>query len=310
MWELFGGLETESDDAKSFSGSMIYGTIGDTILCKRASSAYRLKRFEPFTKTGFDCMKLLLQVRGETRVVQDGKVAVVTPGRWCLYDLSQPYELTHSSQTEVMLLTMPRAKLVSSKYELKEVLNNVFPAVNGMEKLAFDFTGRVFDEVTNLHTASAVSTIDMVAELVRLAVRERKNGIAAPLPAKLMGERVRSYIRANLQDPDLDLQKIAVHFKCSKRYLHKSFECDNCSISEWIWLERLERCRADLGDFALSRRSISEIAFRWGFNSATHFSTSFKRRFGMTAKESREQSLCRAAIAPAGASSAASRLPG
>ena len=39
---------------------------------------------------------------------------------------------------------------------------------------------------------------------------------------------------------------------------------------------------------ALHHRSVSDIAFSWGFNDAAHFSRAFKERFRVTPKEFRQ----------------------
>jgi len=287
MWDLFGGLETTTEEAGSFSGHMAYSKVGDTILCRRSSSAYNLKRVTPFTKQGMDCVKLLLQIRGQTHLDQAGRSGTVTPGRWCLYDLSKPYDISHSSDTEVMLLTMPRLKLASNKYSLSDIVVHTFKAKGGMEKLAFDFAGRVFEEASGLNTDPIMVTIDMIAQLVRMSIHEMKGETVYQHPANILRERVRSYVNAFICDPDLSVDRMARYLNCSKRYLHKIFEEEQCSISELIWQERLDRCHHDLMNPQMLNRSISEIAFYWGFNSSAHFSTSFKKRFGATARDCR-----------------------
>ena len=287
MWDLFGGLETTSAEATSFSGHMAYTSVGDAVLCRRSSSAYNLKRQKPFTKDGIDCVKLLLQLRGETQLDQAGRCGTLLPGRWCLYDLSRPYDISHSSDTEVLLLTLPRVKLESNKYALSDILVHAFQATDGMEKLAFDFAGRVFEEASGLRTDPAMMTIDMIAQLVRMCILDMKGEAVAQTPANILRERVRSYINISLRDPDLTVGRMASYLNCSKRYLHKIFEEEHRSISELIWEERLTRCFRDLKDPQMLGRSISDIAFYWGFNSSAHFSTSFKKRFGLTARDCR-----------------------
>ena len=46
-----------------------------------------------------------------------------------------------------------------------------------------------------------------------------------------------------------------------------------------------------LADGAWSRRTITEIALRWGFEDAAHFSRRFTRKFGMNPKDFRKRSL-------------------
>ncbi len=52
---------------------------------------------------------------------------------------------------------------------------------------------------------------------------------------------------------------------------------------------RLDRCREELEDRRQRARSITEIAFRWGFNDSAHFSRVFKARFGMSPRAVRRR---------------------
>ncbi len=47
-----------------------------------------------------------------------------------------------------------------------------------------------------------------------------------------------------------------------------------------IWRRRLEQCAKDLCDPRRAGERIAEIAFRWGFGDASHFSRAFRQQFG------------------------------
>ncbi|NPV70062.1 MAG: helix-turn-helix domain-containing protein [Firmicutes bacterium] len=57
------------------------------------------------------------------------------------------------------------------------------------------------------------------------------------------------------------------------------------SVSNWIMHRRLEQCRRELVRIGPVRDSITEIAFRWGFNDSAHFSKAFKRLFGLSPRD-------------------------
>ena len=102
----------------------------------------------------------------------------------------------------------------------------------------------------------------------------------APPPSETLRQRLKAYIRLHLRDPDLSIERIAASLSCSKRYLHMCFADEGMSITEFIWMERLDQCRRELGEVTPSERTITEVAFSWGFNSSSHFSRLFKKRFG------------------------------
>jgi AraC-like DNA-binding protein len=103
----------------------------------------------------------------------------------------------------------------------------------------------------------------------------------ATLPDVLKA-RIKQYVQTHLNETDLTIDRIALDMRCSKRYLHKVFEDEDCSLDRYIWLARLERCRVALSVVDLQGRSISEIAYAWGFNSTAHFCRLFKSHYELS----------------------------
>jgi transcriptional regulator GlxA family with amidase domain len=96
-------------------------------------------------------------------------------------------------------------------------------------------------------------------------------------------------VRAHLSDPALDPDAIARAHAISVRALHALFEDTGESVSGLVRRERLARCYEDLA--LPSGGSVTEIAFRWGFRDAAHFSRVFKREFELTPSEVRHAAL-------------------
>lgn len=120
-----------------------------------------------------------------------------------------------------------------------------------------------------------------------LAARSsRARGGAEGARASLL-YRIRQRMEAMLGDPDLDIETVAADAGISARYLRRLFTAENEHFGSYLRTRRLERCHADLASPLHAQLGISEIAFRWGFNDAAHFSRSFRDRFGMTPREHR-----------------------
>ena len=56
-----------------------------------------------------------------------------------------------------------------------------------------------------------------------------------------------------------------------------------------IQTRRLEHCRLALEDPLQSHRTLSEIAYGWGFSDMTHFSRRFKTTYGVLPSEYRSR---------------------
>jgi AraC family transcriptional regulator, positive regulator of tynA and feaB len=127
--------------------------------------------------------------------------------------------------------------------------------------------------------------------LLGLLARRCRRGAAADRPGerhkKICCEQVKEYINDHIRDPKLSVQGVAERIGVTTRYLQLLFAENGECVSEYIKHERLRGCLLDLRDACCDQQSITEIAFSWGFNSAAHFSSSFRRAYGLCAREYR-----------------------
>jgi acetamidase/formamidase/AraC-like DNA-binding protein len=108
-------------------------------------------------------------------------------------------------------------------------------------------------------------------------------------------------IERKLTDPHLTPVRVAQAEGISERYLQKLFEGSGSSFTQYLRERRLQRTSAELSSPAEAHHSISEIAFRNGFNDSAHFSRAFRHRFGLSPREFRHQELDRSTIGSAAA---------
>ena len=73
--------------------------------------------------------------------------------------------------------------------------------------------------------------------------------------------------------------RLTTELGCSKRYLHMLFSERGTTVSDYIWQARLQNCRQELE--AHAGKTITDVAFSWGFSSSSHFSRVFRKYFGV-----------------------------
>jgi AraC-like DNA-binding protein len=100
-------------------------------------------------------------------------------------------------------------------------------------------------------------------------------------------EQIKQVINAEIRNPALSVQFVARRFGVTTRYLQLLFAKQGECVSEYIKCERLRGCLLDLRDSSFDRQSITDIAFSWGFNSAAHFSASFRKEYGLSPRDYR-----------------------
>lgn len=97
------------------------------------------------------------------------------------------------------------------------------------------------------------------------------------------------YIRANYQDPELNLNEVAQHVNLSTSYLGNSLK----KYKETSYINLLNQVRIENAKKLLARSDVKtyEVAFLVGFNSSQYFSSNFKKGTGLTPGAFREQVL-------------------
>ncbi len=286
--ELFGRLELETNPEEHFHGCCTHASVDDLMLCKLASTPHRITR----TATSARCydrgyLKALLQIRGTSVLDQDNRTTLIEPGEWSLYDTARPYHLSVLEESEMLLLLLPRERLYTAQSNLRRLTVRKFSAQAGVGRLASQFAQVAFSEVATLDHSQGIDVANSIAQMIRLAVHNAISNDAAVPSGEMLCERIKAYITSHLRDPDLSIDDVAKAVRCTKRYLHKAFEKEELSISEYILRQRLERCRQQLLEVECVDRSITDISFAWGFNNSNHFSRCFKEAFGVSPRSVR-----------------------
>lgn len=124
------------------------------------------------------------------------------------------------------------------------------------------------------HAALALVTQTLAGGTVPAAA-----GAATGRTAELHRQRVRQYVLENLRDPELSVPRIAAALQFSPRYLHKLFQDEQVSLMRWVQQQRLQACRHELAH--RGTRTVSDVAYDWGFSHPSHFSRAYRRLFGV-----------------------------
>lgn len=101
-------------------------------------------------------------------------------------------------------------------------------------------------------------------------------------------ERIKAYIKSNLEDPNLSPIQAAAALGMSPRDLHLTFSEDNDTFMSYLQIARIEHAMKDLRQNSGGFQSITQISYKYGFNSSSHFSRTFKRYSQLTPREYRK----------------------
>jgi AraC family transcriptional regulator, positive regulator of tynA and feaB len=131
--------------------------------------------------------------------------------------------------------------------------------------------------------------LDMIATSYAIAFESAINSSSSVVDG--LYAKVKLFIEQHLRDPELSPCTIADKLKLSSRYLRMVFATGEETASAYILRRRLEECARQISDPSWRGHSITQIAFAWGFNSAPHFSRSFRTRYNMSPRHYRRLQL-------------------
>ncbi|MCR5131976.1 MAG: helix-turn-helix domain-containing protein [Prevotella sp.] len=96
-------------------------------------------------------------------------------------------------------------------------------------------------------------------------------------------ERIMKTINQNLADPDFNVEKLATSVGISRAQLHRKMkEITGISTGEFIRNLRIEQAARLIAE---GKINITQVSYSVGFNNQTHFSTVFRRHFGVSPSE-------------------------
>ena len=96
-------------------------------------------------------------------------------------------------------------------------------------------------------------------------------------------DRIMKCINANLDNPDFNVERLTEEVCISRAQLHRKMkEIAGVSTGEFIRNLRLQQAARLIEE---GKVNITQVAYAVGFNNQTHFSTVFKKHFGMTPTE-------------------------
>jgi transcriptional regulator GlxA family with amidase domain len=89
-----------------------------------------------------------------------------------------------------------------------------------------------------------------------------------------------SFLRHNLQEPELSVAQIANAHHVSPRTISRVFAAHGTTPMNFLWQERLQACHRILAEG--KARNITQVALDHGFSDMSHFSLAFRKTFGYT----------------------------
>lgn len=233
---------------------------------------------------------VITQLAGVRRYCQDSKVAVLKRGDTTLIDSGRSWSSDCQGDCTRLYLRAPYF-LMEGRLGLKPLpIARRISGNSGLGTMLFGLSTSLYREAEELTSEEGAAAVAAYFKILSACLGEWKQKPPDVKHAEVLWARIATYIEAHLPETDLGPAKIASAMGISVRHVHRVFSSKGCTIADWIRERRLRQCHSDLSDPRLTQKSITEIAFFWGFNDSAHFSRSFKQLYGVCPREHRTQS--------------------
>ena len=266
-------------------------TLGLSRVTARAQHVHRTPA--KIAQATEDYFLVSIQTAGRGKIIQDGRVAELSPGDFALYDSTRPYELIFEESFQQHVLQLPGAVLRSRLRDTEKMTARKVCGDRGAGHLMIGMINTLAADIDTLEAGSVAAIAESV-ENILVAGLCSLPGAADPVVSQLTAfhrDQIKAYALRHLRDPRLSVGAIAAHLRLSPSTIYRAFAGEPCSLHAWIWNRRLDGAKREICDPALANRTITEISFGWGFNDAAHFSRVFKHRFGCSPRELRTECI-------------------
>jgi AraC family transcriptional activator of tynA and feaB len=272
-------------DRDGFEAELRMGAVGPIGIARIHSKPTDIERNKShISRSDGRLFSFLLQARGHGVFTHYGHETPMEEGDFTLCDNAAPHRFNCSGATELIILRTSPDVLRSYLPEPERLCGLRLQASKGITGTAASMARQLWSMAEsglpeNFSAMVARNVLDLMATSYAIAFDASLSASSAVSARKLQAKR---YIDAHLREPDLTPCKVAEALGISPRYLRMLFCGGNESASRYILRRRLEECARQLSSALWRGRTITEIAFALGFNSAAHFTRAFRDEFGVT----------------------------
>ncbi len=255
-------------------------------------SAVRIIRTREHTACDNDDHIFIINQKSGATVSSRGREVELGVGDAILMSSAEVKIFDRHAHGGAMAFRIPRSILASIVAHVDDVVMHPVSRHVGVLKLLDGYAASLLNEVTLTTPELQRASVNHLHDLVALALGATHDATGLAIGRGLPAARLRmakAYIIENSNRRDLSVGGVAAHLGLTPRNLQRLFENEGTTFSEFLLAQRLSRAHRMLTEPRLAQNAVGAIAYDAGFGDLSYFNRSFKRRYGATPRDIRNE---------------------
>jgi AraC-like DNA-binding protein len=287
-------LDAETGTAERINCTIEISQVGPLSFGTAYGSSGSFLRTRSLLSDGHDDLVLLTAIKGDALAVQRGSIIELRPSEMCITSLDHIGESRLSRGGRYTALRMPRRDLMAISKNIEDKIARPLEGSPALKNFIRDYYALCAGTAPGLDLTSQHAMARHMVELVALMV-ETGGDVACSTSGNGYGaaslQLIQAQVREHLHDCGLSIASVALRARVSPKQVQRLFQQTGSTFSEFVLEQRLLLAYRRLSAPGTRGEKISTIAFDTGFGDLSYFNRSFRKRFGMTPSEWRENQV-------------------
>jgi AraC-like DNA-binding protein len=284
-------VEPQGDDPFTMKGRLI--ALPGLRMMRGAGSDVRYDRTKAMVSEDGDSvghMGFGIMFGGTALFRQDRREIALGTGEGFTISHGEPASI-HHRQTNQLGLAVPVRALSPFVKDVEGQTGRKIPRDSEAMRLLMGYLQLLLKDKPDSPEVGRLAAIH-VHDLIAMAIGATRDGAEIAMDRGVRAARlaaVKADVLANVASERLFAARVAVRHGISPRHLHRLFETDGTTFSEFVLNARLAHAHRVLTDPRFAHQKITEVALAAGFGDLSYFNRTFRRRYAATPSEVRAQ---------------------
>ena len=280
-------------DPNTFQGRLRLAHLGDLRISILNATEHCLRNQPPNISGKVRQEYVLLMPISGTIVVRQGRTDMpLGRDQSLLINISYPVETVYLSPACCLQIMIPAARL---RHLQKLLPDNTPQALECHRGMGMILRNQILGMTNGLSDITCEKVCHALGEqlinLLTITMRHNQAEHGNKSPEQRRLATILTAIDQQLENPDISTDSVAKAACISRAYLFKLLKRHDTSFRQEVLNRRLTKAKDLLKDPNMAHLPVSDIAWRLGFNSHSHFSRSFQKEIGVTPSDFRRQDI-------------------